>query len=124
MADVLEITVKQAKLIRIDGKDYDLTFPLPVVVDLENKLGRPMKSAPDWLRVTTAEVPAILEAGLSSGYPNEAKALSGSVCAALAPEEISTVIDGLCAAACPKAMARIEAEMKKARERMQASQSN
>jgi hypothetical protein len=125
MTDVLEIEVKQAKIIRVDGKDYDLAFPLSVVVDLENKLGRSMKSAPDWLQITTAEVPIILEAGLSPGRPDdEAKTLATLICAVLNPEEISTVIDGLCAAACPKAMARIMAEMEKARKRMQASQSN
>lgn len=118
-ADVLEIAIKQeqAKVIRVDGKDYSLTFPLPVVVDLEAKLGRTMKSAPDWLRIETAEVPAILEAALSSEHPDDAKDVTAAICAGLDPEAISTVIDALCWAACPKAMDRIKADMDKAMER-------
>lgn len=120
MKDILEITVqREPKVIRVDGKDYSLTFPLPIVVDLESKLGRPMKSAADWIRIKTEEVPAILEAALSSEHPDEAKDVATAIGSALDPEEISTVIDGLCEAACPKAMERIRAEMEKARERVQ-----
>lgn len=115
--EALEIAVKERKIFRMDGRDYALVFPLPVVVALEEKLGRSMKLAVDWFRIETHEVQAVLEAGLSSLHPEEAREIAQKVADALDPEEIGTVIDGLCAAACPKAMAKIEAAMAKARER-------
>lgn len=116
MENVLEITVeqKQTKIIRVDGEDYSLKFPLPVVAALEIKLGRPMKSTLDWIRIRSEEVPPILEAALSTEHPDEAKDITAAICSALNPEEIGTVIDGLCAAACPKAMALLQAEIEKA----------
>lgn len=114
----LEIEAKSRKIIRVGGKDYALVFRLPIVAALEEKLGRSMKSAADWLRIQTKEVPAVIEAGLTDYHPNDAKSVAETICSTLDPEEIEHVIDALCVAACPKAMARLQEELEKYRERM------
>ena len=117
MADVLEIGVKQSKIFRVGEKDYSLVFTVPVIAALEEKLGRSLKGAADWFRIKTSEVRDILEAGFTKHHPEEAADIADTICNLLDPEEIENVIDGLCAAACPKAMARLELEIEKARER-------
>jgi len=114
---VLEMGVKQRKIFRVGERDYSLAFTVPIVAELEVTLGRSMKSAADWLRIQTKEVRGILEAGLKHYHPDEAANVAEAVSLALDPEEIEVVIDGLCVAACPKAMARLEAELEKARAR-------
>ena len=117
MRDVLEIAVKERKIIRVGDRDYSLVFPVPVVAALEETIGRSMKSTADWLRIQTKEVQAVLEAGLSHYHPQEAKDLAATLCTMLEPEEIENVVDALCVAACPKGMARLKEEIEKARVR-------
>lgn len=118
MADILEMAVKSQNKICVNEREYELVFSFPVVAALEEKLGRSMKSAADWVRTQTKEVPDILEAGLSHLYPEEAKAVADSICNTFPPEEIEHVIDFLCVAACPKAMARLKEQMEKIQERV------
>jgi plasmid stability protein len=113
----LEIGVKQRQLLRVDDRDFAIVFPLPIVAELEETLGRSMKIPADWLRIKTAEVRDILEAGLKTYHPDEAAATADAVSKGLDPEQIETVIAALCAAACPKAMAHLEKEIEKARAR-------
>ena len=115
--DVLEIAVKQRKIIRLGKRDFSLAFTVPVVVALEEKIKRPMRGAADWLRIQTSEVRDILEAGFTHYHPEAAKGAADMICDTLAPEEIEHVIDALCWAACPKAMERLQAEVDKLRER-------
>lgn len=117
MTGVLEITFKQSKIFRVGDKDYSLVFTVPVVAALEEKLGRSMKSAADWLRIQTKEVRDILEAGFTHHHPEDAKTIADTICDMLEPEEIENVIDALCVAACPKAMARLQVEIEKIKER-------
>lgn len=116
---VLEIETKSRKILRVGGRDYALAFPLTIVADLETKLGRSMKAAPDWLHIETREVKTILEAGLAYYHADEANAVAERICETLDPEEIDTVIEALCVAACPKAMERIQKAVEEARERIQ-----
>jgi hypothetical protein len=117
--DTIEIQVKEPKLFRVDGVDYQLTFPLSVVAELEVKLGRPMKDAASWLRIRTKEIQAVLEAGFTRYHPDAAAMVAESIANGLDQEEIDTVIDGLFVAACPKAAERLRAEMEKARKRVE-----
>lgn len=117
MGSVLEICVKQSKIFLVGDKDYSLVFTVPVIAALEEKLGRPLKSAGDWLRISTSEVRDILEAGFKKHHPEEAEEIADTICDLLDPEQLETVIDALCVAACPKAMARLDEEIKKAQER-------
>lgn len=119
MADVLEIAVKERRIIRVAERgDFALAFTVREVAALEDKLGRSMKSAADWLNIKTKEVRDILEAGFRHYHPDEAGALADEICSVLGPEEIEHLIDAICVAACPKAMARIQDEIVKIRERM------
>jgi hypothetical protein len=119
---VIEIKAKDRQIFRVgeaEGleREFSVAFPLSVVAELEDKLGRPMRSPSDWLRIQTKEVRDILEAGFSYYHPEAAKGVADLICLTLDPEGIESVIDALCFAACPKAMARLQEEMDKARER-------
>lgn len=116
-ASVIEIAVKQPKVFRVDGVEYRLEFPVAAVAALEEKLGRSMKSASDWLRMQVMELPAVLFAGLTRNHPNEAQQIATAICDNLGPEDIEIVIDGLCVAAHPKAMERLQQQIDAARER-------
>ncbi len=118
MQDVLEIAVKERKIFRLGERDYSLTFTVPVVAALEEKLGRSMKGAADWFRIQTREVQDVLAAGFTHYHPDEAGDVAKQICDALDPEELETVIDALCVAACPKAMARLKVEIEKAQSRI------
>lgn len=118
MENVIEIAVKERKIFRVGERDYSLVFMLSTIAELEEKLGRSMKSAADWLHIQTKEVHDILEAGFSHYHPEEAKDVADTICEALDPEQIENVIDGLCVAACPKAMARLQEEIEKVRARL------
>lgn len=117
--EVIEIKVKAPKVFRVNGEDYRLSFSLAATAELEEKLGRSMKYVSDWLRIQTKEVRDILAAGFYIFHPNEAERVADAIAAELDPEEIEHVIDGLCVAAFPKAMARLHEEMQKAQERIQ-----
>ena len=118
----IEIAVKQPKIFRVDGNDYALLFTVPAVAELEEKLGRSMKSATDWLRIQTKEVRDILEAGFTHYHPDEASIVADAICTCLEPEELEKVIDALCVAACPRAMAKLQEEMEKVRVRLSKGQ--
>lgn len=118
--EVLEIAVRQAKVFLVDGVEYRLEFPLPAVAEMEKKLGRSMKSPADWLNTKTEEVRDILAAGFSRNHPEDAERIADAICEYLEPEQINTVIDALCWAACPKAMARIQEQIEKSRDRAKA----
>jgi hypothetical protein len=113
----VNIAVKQPKIFKVDGVDFRVEFPVSSVIKLEDALGRSMKSASDWLKTQTKELPEILKAGLLKHHKTEAEKVATAICDSLDPEEIEHVIDGLCVAACPKAMARIEAEINRLREK-------
>lgn len=115
---VLELAVKEVKVFRVNGADYSVLFPVSIVAELEVTLGRPMRGVAPWLAISTKEVQPIIEAGLRHYHPDEAASVAAAICRELPPEEIENVIDGLCVAACPKAMERIREEMVKVRERV------
>ena len=108
---ILEITRKEKKTITVEGQDYTIAFPLPVVAELEEKLGRSMKYPSDWFRIQTKEVQAILEAGLTRHYPDDARTMADDICSVLTPEGLGHIIDGLCMAACPKTIAKLQADI-------------
>ncbi|HEX4201559.1 MAG TPA: hypothetical protein VHY59_08585 [Chthoniobacterales bacterium] len=116
--DILEIAVKPPKVFRVNGADYSLEFPLRSVIHLEAKIGRSMKSSPDWFRIQTKEVPEVIYAGLLKNHSDTADVVTEAICSGLDPEEIETVIYALTRAACPLAMARFDDEVAKAQERM------
>lgn len=116
--DVLKIEAKGRKIIRVGERDFALAFPLNVVADLEEKLGRSMKTAADWLRLQTKEVQPTLAAGFRLYHPEKADAVAETICSSLDPEEIDNVIEALCVAACPKAMERVKKAMEEAQERL------
>jgi hypothetical protein len=113
----VEIAVKQPKAVRVDGTDYFVEFPVPAVVEIEAALGRPMRGIADWFRIQPSEVCPVLAAGFRKHHPESADGLAEQICDSLEPEEIEIVIDGLCAAAFPKAMAKVQAEMEKLRKK-------
>ena len=119
MSDVLEIAVRETKIVRIGEREYTLTFPVAAVVVLEQKLGRSMKHSTDWFRIKAEEVQPCLEAGLTHHHPEEAATVAAEICNTLDPEAIDSVVDALCATACPKAWGRLLEEMAKARQRLQ-----
>jgi len=114
---VIEIEAKGDKFIRVDGTDYQLAFPLPIVVELEAKIGRSMKTGGDWLRIQTKEVRDILFLGFKTHH-KDAEEVADKIAARLEPEEIDNVINAICAATCPKALAKWQEELEKLRDRL------
>lgn len=118
MNEVIEIKVQAPKMFRVDGVDYRVQFPMNQVAALEEKIGRGMKSAADWLRMKTSEIPDILFYGLQTYHADEADAVVTTVRDNLDPEQLEFVMDALCEVACPKAMERVRAALEEARERV------
>ncbi|HZP06775.1 MAG TPA: hypothetical protein VFB43_17885 [Terracidiphilus sp.] len=113
-----ETTVKSRQILRVDDSDYSLSFPVVIVAELEEKLGRSMKAPQNWLAMQTKEVETVLAAALKHYHPEEAAEVSRLVCTNLDPEELESVMDLLCCVACPRAMERMHAEIKKLQERV------
>lgn len=61
--------------ITIDGKDYNLSFPLGAMLDAERRIGKPLQVffAQDTNKIptyTTAEFVILFRIGLKTNYPN------------------------------------------------------
>jgi hypothetical protein len=115
MIRALVVEMQGGQLIRLGDEEFRVLFPFPVVVELEKKLGRPMRSAPDFLRMTAEEVPAILEAGLTAHYADRARAVSLAILdgVGIEAESFNNLMDFLCVAAFPKSMAKIDEVLKR-----------
>jgi hypothetical protein len=98
-ATVIELAVKPRLLLNVDGKPYELAFPLAAVAAAEEKLGRSLKSPSDWFTVNAKELPVMLEAGLSNTIPPEE---IQAICDRLDPEMYSEVVQAIGALAWPK----------------------
>jgi hypothetical protein len=116
MSNVLELAIRQPFILRVNGENHQVTYPVSVVAELEEKLGRPFRSVTDWLRISAGELELILCFGLETYHPEEASQISLDVCAALEPEAIETVIEALCVSNFPKAMERYRIALEKAQE--------
>lgn len=114
----LELAVKEPLVLRVEGRDYSVTFPLPSVIWLEHKLGRSMKLPTDWWKMTTAEVPDIIRAGLMAAHPDDTEAITARVVSALDAEGIEAAMDSLCVVAFPIATGKFKEEMETIRERI------
>lgn len=115
MSNVVELNVKRPALIRLsDGREFSLTFPLAAVIELETKLGRNMRNALDWLKITPSELPAIIAAGLTSKYEN-ASEVADEIVDHLDAESVEQVIEGMCWAAFPRAMEGFALQIEKMR---------
>lgn len=114
---ILELAVRSPLIVRVGGAEYKVEFPVLAVVQLEDKLGRPMKSAADWLQIKTRELPDLLSVGLSRNHAEEAVTVAASICDTLETEAIDEVINGLCYSVFPRAMAKIEEAVKRIQER-------
>lgn len=111
--DTLELAVRQPLDIKLDDTINRVEFPLSAVAAIEEDLGRGMKTLPDWFRIQTKEVPAILRHGLTQLKADDAKETADLICENLDPEGIDTLIDALCASAFPRQVARFKEEIKK-----------
>lgn len=106
MLQTLEITPRQPFVLRVDGTDYNVEYPVTAVAKLEKTLNRGMRSLADWLKITPEELPVVLEAGLDKAAPDKAKEIADAVCASLPAEEIETVIEAICTTTFPKTTER------------------
>lgn len=118
MNNILEVEARQPFVLRIDGKEHNVEYPVTAVATLEKQLGRPMRGLADWLRITAEELPAILEAGLERGATEKAKEIAEAVCNTLPAEEIETVIEALCSTTFPKATERYRAAVEAMQRRL------
>lgn len=117
MSQILELTPRQPFVLRIDGTDYSIEYPVPAVAKLEKTLNRGMRSLADWLKITAEELPVVLEAGLDKAVPEKAKDIAVAVCDSLPAEEIETVIEALCTTTFPKAAERYRKAVEEIRQR-------
>jgi hypothetical protein len=114
MESVLEIAIQGDRILRVNGEDYSVLFPLPVVFELEKALGRSMRQATDFLRMQAEEVPAILEHGLRARQAERSAAIARLVMEAVGTESesVNNIMNFLCVAAYPKTMEKVEARIK------------
>lgn len=117
MPQTLELTQQQPFVMRIDGVEYNVTYPVAAVAKLEMTLNRGMRSLADWLKITAEELPALLEVGLEQKHLEKAKQLADAVCGTLPAEEIETVIEALCETTFPKATERYRAAVAEMQQR-------
>lgn len=115
----LELAVRQPLVITLGPQEYTIDFSVKTVAALEDRLGHSMKTAADWFRLETKELPIVLECGLlrHANGPEDAELLALSICEGLNPEGIEELISALCASACPKAVARFHEELEKLKKR-------
>lgn len=113
---VLQLAVRNPMKVSVEGREYSIEFPVKAVATLEEKLGRSMKFAADWLKIRTKEVEDVLAVGLSRNHHEDAAEVAARICDTLETEAIEEVIEGLCWSVFPRAMERIEAAAKRIRE--------
>jgi hypothetical protein len=111
----LESAVKQPFLLRVDGKEYTIEFPLAAVAQAEEKLNRSLKTPVDWFTAPAKDIPALLAAGLAKRHPEVKAEDVAAICDALGPEAITEVTEALGALAFPKWTAKYKENLEKAR---------
>lgn len=111
--NVLEMKTKQALLVPFLGVEHRIEFSFRAVAAIEEDLGRKMTTLPDWFRITTKEIPVILQHGFVGLEGEEAAKLAASICDNQGPEGIERIIDAMCAVAFPEQVARFKAELEK-----------
>lgn len=113
----LDIAVAAPLAVTVDDRVYTVEFPLPSVVALEKAIKRSMKTAQDWFKISTAELPDVLWAGLLKHHQDDALRVASLICNGLNPEAIETTIDAVCAAAWPEAMRKYQEIVEKLKAR-------
>jgi len=113
MQNTIESAVIPSLLLKVDGREYIVEFPLSAIIRAESKTDKPLKSLQDWLNLQAADVPSILEAGLSKHHPEVTAEELTAICDQLNPEALDEVLYALCALAFPRRMAALEARAQK-----------
>jgi hypothetical protein len=116
MGRTLELEAKGPGILKFDGKDYAVLFPFAILIELEAKLGRPMRELSHFLTMTRDEVPVVLEYGLKT--EDEAyKVHAGDILAGMdAEEDIGRVIEFLSGCAFPKTLERFNEQLERLKE--------
>lgn len=99
--------------LKVGGKEYVVEFPLSALIRAEEKTGHSLKSLKDWFDLSSKDVPAVLQAGLSKHHANVTAEDVQAICDALNPEALDEVMYALCKLAFPRRMADLEAKTAK-----------
>lgn len=111
--NALETAVSPALLLKVDGNNYTVSFPLSAVAQLEEAIGRPMRTPQAWLGLPAKDVQAVLKAGLQRVQGEEvAQKLAVQICDGLNPEAMCEVLYALTKLAFPKFMEELEKRTK------------
>lgn len=104
----IEAAVNPMLLLKVDGQNYTVIFPLSAVAQLEDTIGRPMRTPQAWLGLPAKDVHAVLQAGLAKAHPDVSAAVATQVCEGLNPESLCEVLYALTKLAFPKFMEELE----------------
>ncbi len=113
MKSAIEAAVIPSLALRVAGKEYTVEFPLSALIRAEEKTGHSLKSLKDWFDLSSRDVPAVLEAGLSKHHADIKPEDVQAICDALNPEALDEVLYALCKLAFPRRMAELEAKTAK-----------
>jgi hypothetical protein len=109
----IEASAIPSLLLKVDGKDYTVTYPLSAVAQLEEQLQRPLRTPQGWLGLPAKDLPAVLAAGLSKhNDADTARTVAAAVSEGLNPEGLCEVLYALAKLAFPKVMEDIEQRTK------------
>jgi hypothetical protein len=116
MGRTLELEAKGPGILKFGGKDYAVLFPFAILIELEAKLGRPMRELSHFLTMTRDEVPVVLEYGLKTANADYTT-LAGEILSGMdAEEDIGRVIEFLSGCAFPKTLERFNEQLERLKE--------
>jgi hypothetical protein len=111
MKNIIQSAVIPSLLLKVNGEtaqEYVVEFPLPAVIEAEEKVGHSLTTVQDWFCLKPKDIPIVLEAGLRKHHPDVTAETVQAICANLNPEALDEVHYALCKLAFPRIMAAIE----------------
>jgi hypothetical protein len=113
MNNVVELAVKRPLILKTNGREYTIEYPLSAVIKAEEKLGRSLKTPADWFGAPAKDIPALLEAGLSKHHPEVTEAEVQAICDELSPEAYTEFTEAIGAVAFPRWLAKFKENLEK-----------
>jgi hypothetical protein len=113
MSNVVELAVKRPLILKTNDREYTIEYPLSAVIKAEEKLGRSLKSPADWFGAPAKDIPALLEAGLSTHHPDVTPEEIKAICDGISPEAYTEFTEAIGAVAFPRWLARFKENLEK-----------
>jgi hypothetical protein len=109
----LEIVAKGPGLLKLGADEYVVSFPFPILLKLQDKLGRPMLGLADFIQMSREEIPTILEHGLRAHNPGSVEIAERALNGMDAEEDLGRMADFLSGSAFPRTMERFSEQLER-----------